>query len=245
MNKAEEVILTLNIFIEDVLNVYPNLKRRYSFGRCYIIGSCALILQGVSERKTDDIDIYFHGKRKSFNNFYNKVSPIAINYNIDLLNKVSSDNYVVDKTTLTDCLIENFSSKGFPLKILKPEAIYLMKLSLQLLIDLMNPYNLPRFQKTWTKLDGGYLLSEPHVIDAPSGVLRGRPATFIDIEAGRVVLANEDALSNNDIRLYTALEIRTMLTETGFKNIEFYGQNKLPRMPYTSTSGRMVVVATK
>ena len=133
MNKAEEVILTLNIFIEDVLNVYPNLKRRYSFGRCYIIGSCALILQGVSERKTDDIDIYFHGKRKSFNNFYNKVSPIAINYNIDLLNKVSSDNYVVDETTLTDCLIENFSSKGFPLKILKPEAIYLMKLSLPVL----------------------------------------------------------------------------------------------------------------
>ncbi|MCF2136085.1 MAG: class I SAM-dependent methyltransferase [Candidatus Thorarchaeota archaeon] len=115
----------------------------------------------------------------------------------------------------------------------------------KLLIDLMNPYNLPRFQKTWTKLEGGYLLSEPHVIDAPSGVLRGRPATFIDIEDGRVVLANEDALSNNDIRLYTALEIRTMLTETGFKNIEFYGQNKLPRMPYTATSGRMVVVATK
>ncbi len=115
----------------------------------------------------------------------------------------------------------------------------------RLLLDLMNPYNLPRFQKTWTKLDRGYLLSEPHVIDATAGMLRGRPATFIDVEAGRIVLANEDALSNNDIRLYTALEIRNMLQTAGFKSVDFYGQNKLPRMPYTATSGRMVVVATK
>ncbi len=114
-----------------------------------------------------------------------------------------------------------------------------------LLLDLMNPYNLPRFQKTWTRLDGGYLLSEPHVIDAPAGMLRGRPATFIDTEGDRIVLANEDALSNNDIRMYTALEIRAMLEDVGFKRVEFYGANKLPRTPYTARSERMVVVATR
>jgi 2-polyprenyl-3-methyl-5-hydroxy-6-metoxy-1,4-benzoquinol methylase len=115
----------------------------------------------------------------------------------------------------------------------------------KLLLDLMNPYNLPRFHKTWTELEGGYLLSEPHVLDAPAGVLRGRPAVFIDTENDRIVLMDEDALSNNDIRMYTALEIHAMLKETGFKKIEFYGQNTLPRMQYSSTSERMVVVATK
>nr|KXH71554.1 MAG: hypothetical protein AM324_08420 [Candidatus Thorarchaeota archaeon SMTZ1-83] len=115
----------------------------------------------------------------------------------------------------------------------------------RLLLDLMNPYNLPRFQKAWTKLEGGYLLTEPHVIDAPAGVLRGRPATFVDTESGRITLMNEDAMSNNDIRMYTALEITRMLKEVGFSKTEFYGQNKLPRMPYASESERMVVVATK
>ncbi|MHA2378305.1 MAG: class I SAM-dependent methyltransferase [Candidatus Thorarchaeota archaeon] len=114
-----------------------------------------------------------------------------------------------------------------------------------LLLDLMNPYNLPRFQKTWTKLEGGYLLNEPHVIDAPSGVLRGRPATFIDTESERIILMNEDAMSNNDIRMYTALEITRMLNEVGFTKTELFGQNKLPRMPYASDSERMAVVATR
>jgi len=61
-----------------------------------------------------------------------------------------------------------------------------------LLLDLMNPYNIPKFMKTWT-----------------------------------------------------ALEIRGMLEEAGFTKIEFYGQNKLPRMQYSSGSERMVVVASK
>jgi 2-polyprenyl-3-methyl-5-hydroxy-6-metoxy-1,4-benzoquinol methylase len=115
----------------------------------------------------------------------------------------------------------------------------------KLLLDLMNPYNLPNFQKTWAALDGGYLLSEPHVLDASAGVLRGRPAVFIDVENGQLVLPNEDALANNDIRMYTAQEIKTMLEELGFEKSEFYGQNKLPRMPYAARSERMVVVATK
>ncbi len=114
-----------------------------------------------------------------------------------------------------------------------------------LLLDLMNPYNIPRFQKTWTLLEGGYLLNEPHLLDAPAGVLRGRPATFIDAENDRIVLMDEDALSNNDIRMYTALEIRAMLEDVGFKRVEFYGQNKLPRMQYSSDSERMVVLAHK
>ncbi len=114
-----------------------------------------------------------------------------------------------------------------------------------LLLDLMNPYNIPRFMKTWTSLEGGYLLNEPHLLDAPAGVLRGRPATFIDTDNNRIVLMDEDALSNNDIRMYTALEIRAMLEEAGFTKIEFYGQNKLPRMQYSSGSERMVVVASK
>ena len=114
-----------------------------------------------------------------------------------------------------------------------------------LLLDLMNPYNLPRFQKTWTQLEGGFLLNEPHVLDAPAGVLTGRPAMFIDTENDRIVLMDQDALENNDIRMYTALEMRAMLEETGFTKIEFYGQNKLPRMPYASGSERMVVVASK
>jgi len=114
-----------------------------------------------------------------------------------------------------------------------------------LLLDLMNPYNFPKFMKTWTDLEGGYLLNEPHLLDAPAGVLRGRPATFIDTDNNRIVLMDEDALSNNDIRMYTALEIRAMLEETGFTKIEFYGQNKLPRMPYSSGSERMVVVANR
>jgi 2-polyprenyl-3-methyl-5-hydroxy-6-metoxy-1,4-benzoquinol methylase len=114
-----------------------------------------------------------------------------------------------------------------------------------LLLDLMNPYNLPKFMKTWTALEGGYLLNEPHLFDAPAGVLRGRPATFIDIDNNRIVLMDEDALSNNDIRMYTALEIRSMLEETGFTKIEFYGQNKLPREQYSFGSERMVVVANK
>ena len=115
----------------------------------------------------------------------------------------------------------------------------------KLLLDLMNPYNLPNFQKTWTALEGGYLLSEPHVLDASAGVLRGRPAVYIDIEGEKVILPNEDALANNDIRMYTAQEIRTMLEEIGFEKLEFYGQNKLPRMPYAARSERLVVVATK
>jgi 2-polyprenyl-3-methyl-5-hydroxy-6-metoxy-1,4-benzoquinol methylase len=114
-----------------------------------------------------------------------------------------------------------------------------------LLLDLMNPYNLPKFMKTWTALEGGYLLNEPHLLDAPAGVLRGRPATFIDTDNSRIVLMDEDALSNNDIRMYTALEIRGMLEEIGFTKINFYGQNKLPRMQYSSDSDRMVVVASK
>jgi 2-polyprenyl-3-methyl-5-hydroxy-6-metoxy-1,4-benzoquinol methylase len=115
----------------------------------------------------------------------------------------------------------------------------------RLILDLMNPYNIPKFLKTWTTLEGGYLLNDPHLLDAPAGVLRGRPATFIDTENDRIVLMDTDALSNNDIRMYTALEIRDMLKETGFKKIEFYGQNKLPRMPYSADSERMVVVASK
>ncbi|MGY5862321.1 MAG: class I SAM-dependent methyltransferase, partial [Candidatus Thorarchaeota archaeon] len=75
----------------------------------------------------------------------------------------------------------------------------------KMLLDLMNPYNLPRFQKTWISLEGGYLLSEPHTLDASAGVLKGRPAMFIDVEEGNIVLMNQDALSNNDIRMYTAL----------------------------------------
>ncbi|MFX1484089.1 MAG: class I SAM-dependent methyltransferase [Promethearchaeota archaeon] len=111
------------------------------------------------------------------------------------------------------------------------------------LLDLMNPYNLPRFQRSWTTLDGGYLLSEPHVLDAPAGVLTGRPAVFIDTENDRIVLMDEDALSNNDIRMYTALEIRKMLEEVGFKKIEYYGHAKLPRLPYAADSERMIVIA--
>lgn len=115
----------------------------------------------------------------------------------------------------------------------------------KLLLDLMNPYNLPRFHKTWTELDGGYLLSEPHVLDAPSGVLRGRPAIFIDTKNDRQILMDTDALSNNNIRMYTALEIRRMLNDIGFKKIEFYGENRLPRTQYSAGSERMVVVATR
>ena len=112
-----------------------------------------------------------------------------------------------------------------------------------LLLDLMNPYNLPRFQKTWTQLEGGFLLNEPHVLDAPAGVLTGRPAMFIDIENDRIVLMDQDALSNNDIRMYTALEIKDMLKEIGFTKVEFYGQHHLPRLPYAANSERMVVIA--
>ncbi|MFX1332757.1 MAG: class I SAM-dependent methyltransferase [Promethearchaeota archaeon] len=115
----------------------------------------------------------------------------------------------------------------------------------KLLLDLMNPYNLPRFHKTWTKLEDGYLLSEPHVLDAPAGVLRGRPASFIDVANGRIIEMNEDALAGNDIRMYTALEIRDLLRQVGFSRSELYGQNKLPKMPYAANSERMVVVATK
>jgi SAM-dependent methyltransferase len=112
-----------------------------------------------------------------------------------------------------------------------------------LLLDLMNPYNLPKFQKTWTQLEGGFLLNEPHVLDAPAGVLTGRPAMFIDTEEDRIVLMDQDAVSNNDIRMYTALEIREMLKEIGFSKVEFYGQHLLPRLPYASNSERMVVIA--
>lgn len=115
----------------------------------------------------------------------------------------------------------------------------------KLLLDLMNPYNLPRFQQTWTKLEGGYLLSEPHVLDAPAGVLTGRPAIYIDVEADRVVLMNQDALENNNIRMYTALEIKSMLEEVGFSKIELYGEAQLPRRQYCSTSERMVVIASR
>lgn len=112
-----------------------------------------------------------------------------------------------------------------------------------LLLDLMNPYNLPKFQKTWTQLEGGFLLIEPHVLDAPAGVLTGRPAMFIDTENDRVVLMDQDALSNNDIRMYTALEIREMLKEIGFTKVELYGQHYLPRESYAANSERMVVIA--
>jgi 2-polyprenyl-3-methyl-5-hydroxy-6-metoxy-1,4-benzoquinol methylase len=112
-----------------------------------------------------------------------------------------------------------------------------------LLLDLMNPYNLPRFQKTWTQLEDGFLLNEPHVLDAPAGVLTGRPAMFIDTENDRIVLMDQDALENNDIRMYTALEIREMLVEIGFSKVELYGQHYLPRLPYAANSERMVVIA--
>ena len=64
---------------------------------------------------------------------------------------------------------------------------------------------------------------------------------FIDTEEDRIVLMDQDALSNNDIRMYTALEIREMLEEIGFKKVEFYGQHILPRLPYAANSERMVV----
>jgi SAM-dependent methyltransferase len=112
-----------------------------------------------------------------------------------------------------------------------------------LLLDLMNPYNLPTFQKTWTQLEGGFLLNEPHVLDAPAGVLTGRPAMFIDTENDRIVLMDQDALSNNDIRMYTALEIREMLEDIGFTKVELYGQHYLPRESYAANSERMVVIA--
>ncbi len=115
----------------------------------------------------------------------------------------------------------------------------------KLLLDLMNPYNMPKFSKSWTKLKGGYLLSEPHFLDAPAGVLRGRPATFVDTEKGQIILMNQDALSNNDIRMYTALEIQDLIEEVGFSKVELFGANKLPRMPYAASSERMVVVATR
>jgi 2-polyprenyl-3-methyl-5-hydroxy-6-metoxy-1,4-benzoquinol methylase len=115
----------------------------------------------------------------------------------------------------------------------------------KLLLDLMNPYNIPKFQQSWTKLEGGYLLSEPHVLDAPAGVLTGRPAVYIDVEGDRIVLMNQDALENNDIRMYTALEIKSMLDEVGFTKIELYGQNQLPRRQYCAESERMVVIASK
>jgi hypothetical protein len=89
------------------------------------------------------------------------------------------------------------------------------------------------------------LLTEPHVFDAPAGVLRGRSPTFIDTDRGVVVLASQDALANNDIRMYTAPEIRLLLEEVGFTKIELYGQNSLPRMPYTVRSERLVAVATR
>lgn len=111
-----------------------------------------------------------------------------------------------------------------------------------LLLDLMNPYNLPRFQKIWTQLEGGFLLNEPHVLDAPAGILSGRPAIFIDTENDRIVLMDQDALSNNDIRMYTAHEIREMLEEIGFSKVEFYGEHYLPRLPYAVNSERMVVI---
>lgn len=115
----------------------------------------------------------------------------------------------------------------------------------KLLLDLMNPYNLPRFQKTWIEFKDGYLMSEPHFLDAPAGVLRGRPATYIDMEKGKIVLMNKDALSNNDIRMYTALEIKDLLEEVGYNKVEFFGENKLPRTPYAASSERMVVIATR
>ncbi|NHI83660.1 MAG: class I SAM-dependent methyltransferase [Candidatus Thorarchaeota archaeon] len=115
----------------------------------------------------------------------------------------------------------------------------------RLLLDLMNPYNLPRFYKSWTAMEGGYLLNEPHSIDATAGVLRGRPATFIDTEEALIVEMNEDAMANNDIRMYTSHEIQSMLHDVGFLKTEFYGQNKLPRMPYAANSDRMVVIATR
>ncbi|NHJ13210.1 MAG: class I SAM-dependent methyltransferase [Candidatus Thorarchaeota archaeon] len=115
----------------------------------------------------------------------------------------------------------------------------------RLLLDLMNPYNLPRFYKTWTSMEGGYLLNEPHSIDATAGVLRGRPATFIDTENSMIVEMSGDAMSNNDIRMYTSHEIQSMLHDVGFRKTEFYGQNKLPRMPYAANSERMVVIATR
>lgn len=115
----------------------------------------------------------------------------------------------------------------------------------KLLLDLMNPYKLPKFQRTWTAMKDGFLLSEPHHLDAPSGVLRGRPATYINVEEGKVILMNQDAIENNDIRMYTGLEIFELLESVGFSKVELYGENKLPRQPYTATSDRMVVVATK
>ncbi len=115
----------------------------------------------------------------------------------------------------------------------------------RLLLDLINPYRLPQFQKNWIHLEGGFLLNEPHVLDAQAGVLRGRPAIFIDVDNGVIIHMSEDALANNDIRVYTALEIRKMLEEVGFSKFEVYGSNKLPRMPYSAGSARMVVVATK
>ena len=114
-----------------------------------------------------------------------------------------------------------------------------------LLLDLMNPYKILKFQRTWTALKGGFLLSEPHHLDAPSGVLRGRPATYINIEESKVILMNQDALENNDIRMYTGLEICKLIESIGFAKVELYGDNKLPRQPYAATSDRMVVIATK
>jgi 2-polyprenyl-3-methyl-5-hydroxy-6-metoxy-1,4-benzoquinol methylase len=171
-----------------------------------------------------------------------KADHVSVDFSTGDMRKMSFDKKFDAAILLSHSF--GFFNHETNLQVLK-DSYNALKNDGKLLLDLMNPYNLPTFSRTWTKLEGGYLLSEPHVLDAPKGVLTGRPAVFIDTEADRIVMMNQDALENNDIRMYTALEISDMLKGAGFKRIELYGQNKLPRMQYCSTSERMVVIATR
>jgi 2-polyprenyl-3-methyl-5-hydroxy-6-metoxy-1,4-benzoquinol methylase len=171
-----------------------------------------------------------------------KADHVSVDFSTGDMRKMSFDKKFDAAILLSHSF--GFFNHETNLQVLK-DSYKALKNDGKLLLDLMNPYNLPTFSRTWTKLEGGYLLSEPHVLDAPKGVLTGRPAVFIDTEADRIVMMNQDALENNDIRMYTALEISDMLKGAGFKRIELYGQNKLPRMQYCSTSERMVVIATR
>jgi len=105
----------------------------------------------------------------------------------------------------------------------------------RLVLELMSKEIIARIfgPRDWRPVEGGYLLEERRIIDAWSRLEN----TWTLIRDGQ---AHEWTFSH---RLYSAVELRTLLETCGFRDMSVYGN--LAGAPYDEKAERLVLVAKK
>ncbi len=105
----------------------------------------------------------------------------------------------------------------------------------RLIIDLIGKERLTRIyqKRDWVEVDGSFLLEER----VPSEDWRFLNNRWVVITDGQV------EQFNFQLRIYSAVELKSLLSEVGFKSIEVFGS--LSGGSYDHQSNRMVVVAQK